>query len=159
MRKIKNFMCVAFLSLILFPQIAKSQSKDSIEMRKSSFFQNGQVLKAAEVVNIMKPYPDAFNEMKSAKSQLDAANVFSFIGGGLFGWSVGGWIGGGDFNWGLAGAGAGLMVVSIPFYTSYSKKAGSAVELYNQSINNSSHRPVKWEIGFTGTGLACVLHF
>lgn len=72
---------------------------------------------------------------------------------------MGGLLGGGDFNWGLAGAGAGLMVVSIPLYTSYSKKAGSAVELYNQSINNSSHRPVKWEIEFTGTGLACVLRF
>lgn len=56
MRKIKNFIYVAFLSLMLFPQIAKSQSKDSIEMRKSLFFQNGQILKAAEVVNIMKPY-------------------------------------------------------------------------------------------------------
>jgi hypothetical protein len=136
-----------------------AQVSEMLAMRKSNIYRNNYLLKPSQVLKLMEPYPVPYQEMRSAKSNADAANVISFIGGGLIGWSLGGLIGGGDFNWGLAGAGAALCVVSVPFYTGYLKKAQSAIGLYNKNFTGAASIPQHWEFGLSGTGPVLLVRF
>ena len=56
----------------------------------------------------------------------------------MVGYPLGTAIAGGDTNWALAGIGAGLIGVSIPFSSATNKNARTAVELYNAEVETSS---------------------
>lgn len=98
------------------------------------FFQNGQKLRPGELLKITQINPEAYKEMKKAKSGFDVATIFGSIGGFLIGWPLGTALAGGDPNWALAGIGAGLVVVAIPFNSSYVKHAKNSVRIYNAGL-------------------------
>jgi hypothetical protein len=128
---IKNLL----LTFLLITTTATFAQEGQIEIQKVfggiKLVQGGVVLKPKQVLGIMESNPAAFAEFKKAKSNNDAAQVIGFIGGALVGWPLGSALGGGDPNWALAGAGAGLILISIPMSSGYKKHATKAVELYN----------------------------
>ena len=90
-----------------------------IEMEKVfggyKYTQNGNIMRMNDLVKIMESNQQAFNFMKKAQSNNIMAAIFSGAGGFLVGWPVGTALGGGDPNWTLAGVGAGLIGIAIPF--------------------------------------------
>ena len=106
-----------------------------IQMQKSfwgtKFISDGKVLKPREVLVLLESNPEAYQEFKKAKTNLAVANVFGFIGGAMIGWPLGAAAGGGEVQWGVVGAGAGVALLSIPFNSSYNKRAKRAIDLYN----------------------------
>lgn len=123
------------------------------------FLQNGKVLKPRQLLDLTESNPEAFKEMKVAKSNFDVGYVFSFAGGALVGWTLGTALGGGDPNWAVAGVGAGLIGVSIPFSSAYSKHAKNAIRIYNDGLNHTGMNKVDFKFGIAGNGLALRLAF
>ena len=97
--------------------------------------------------------------MKIAKSNYDIGTVFGFAGGFLVGWPLGTALGGGEPNWTLAGIGAGLIVVSIPFSTSYTKHAKKAVGIYNTGLSQTGLRKIDFNLGLTCNGIGIKMTF
>jgi hypothetical protein len=125
--------------LLLFTILAhlvSAQTPPRIEIVEGNFgirFEmNGKKLNPRQMKNAMSDYPKASAEMKIAKRNYNLANVFSFPGGYLIGYPIGMHLGGGEANWRLLGAGAGLVVISFPFYDRYKKHAIEAVKIYNK---------------------------
>lgn len=124
------------LLFTILTQLVSAQIPPRIEIVEGSFgirFEmNGKRLNPRQLKNAMSDYPKAIAEMKIAKRNYSLANVFSFPGGYLIGYPIGMRLGGGEANWRLLGAGAGLVVLSFPFYDRYKKHAIEAVKNYNE---------------------------
>ncbi len=127
--------------LILFMTVLSSfgQNKsDSIEIKKTFgtvYIQKGKLLTPRNLLNITQSNPEAYQLMKIANANNDVGFIFGFVGGLLVGWQLGTAIGGGSTDATTLGVGAGLILVSIPFSTGYTKHAKHAVRIYNSGLN------------------------
>jgi hypothetical protein len=113
--------------------------RDTIKVQKDLgriYIYEGKKLKPKQMLAIMKPNPAAYNEMKRAKTNYDVGSVFGFAGGFLVGWSIGSLISTGEVDWRVAGAGAGLIGVSIPFSIGQAKHTKKAVRLFNDGTKS-----------------------
>lgn len=137
---------------------------DSVSMKKVfggyQFYQGEKRLNMNQLVNMMKPNNQAYQQIKSAQSTYTLSTIIGGVGGFMVGWPIGTALGGGDPNWTMAGIGAGLIVVSIPISQSFNKKAKQAVETYNSGLQTSSF----WDknelkLSLTGNGLGLTLNF
>ena len=156
-----TLMLIGLLLLSAISVFGQSQS-DSIQTKKSLgtvFIQHGRRLTPGQLLEITKINTDAYNEMKIAKSNYAIGTVFGFAGGFLVGWTVGTAVGGGEPNWALAGIGAGLIVVSIPFSTSYTKHAKKAVEIYNNALSQTGSRKIDFSLALTYNGIGINITF
>jgi hypothetical protein len=154
----KNKLLIT-LAFLLLPFIQLMAQNQPIEQRKSAFYLENRVLKPKNMLELMKDNPAALEEMKKAKGNSDAASVFAFLGGGLIGWTLGGLIGPEPPTWGLAAAGAGLILVALPFSSTYVKRATKAKEIYNSSLNQSGYYPVKMNLGLSDHGFGLTMKF
>jgi hypothetical protein len=139
----------------------QSQS-DSIQIKRNFgtvFIQNGKKLTPKKLLDITKSNSEAYKEMKIAKSNFDIGTVIGVCGGILVGFPIGTALGGGEPNWALAGVGAGLIVISIPFTTSYTKHAKKAVGIYNNGGSLTGFRKINFDLGITSNGLGIKMVF
>ncbi len=99
----------------------------------------------------------AYRLVRSSKAPATVATVLGVAGGFMIGWPLGTAIAGGSPNWALAGAGAGLVAISIPFGISSNKKVVKAVNTYNAAAGNSTsclQYDLKLQLTNNGVGLA-----
>lgn len=99
------------------------------------YTQNGNTLSTGELKTQMNTNEESARLMKKAQVNNTFATIFGAAGGALIGYPVGTAIGGGDANWTLAGVGAGLVAVAIPFSSSANKRSKEAVDIYNYRLN------------------------
>lgn len=147
-------LCSVFTFFVI--EVFAQQKIDTIAMRQSlgvTFQMHGRMLKPRQLLSHTKPYDEAYALMRKAKTNYDVASVFSFAGGFLIGWPIGTAIGGGEPNWTLAGIGAGLVVISIPFSSAYGKHAKHAVRIYNRGQKASDEDDVGMDLGWTSQGM------
>lgn len=153
-----------FIGILLLAAIAVfgQSTSDTIEIRYGFgpvFVQNNRKLTPKELMEITYSDPEAFNEMIIAKRNADASSVFGGIGGFMVGWPIGTAIGGGEPNWAMAAIGGGLIIISIPFSTGYSKHAKRAVKIYNNDIKQAATSKVDFNMGFTCDGIGLRITF
>ncbi len=156
MKKLILCILITFVALSLFSQYPT----DSILVKKrlgTVFQQNGKNLTPRQLITITQLNQEAYTEMRIAKRNYDFGYILGFAGGFMVGWPIGTSLGGGDPNWALAAIGAGLIVVSIPFSSAYSKHAKNAVRIYNNSLKTSYLLKPEFRIDLTysGIGLKC----
>lgn len=151
--------------IILFTLLTVSiTNAQKIEMNKVfggyEFRQNDKTLLLKDMQEIMKENTEAFALIQSAKTNQTWAMVLGTAGGALVGFPIGTAIGGGDPEWALAGAGAALIVASIPIVKGFNRKTKKAVELYNDAISSTSYkfRP-SFNLEFRGTNLGISMNF
>ncbi|KAA3438391.1 hypothetical protein [Rufibacter hautae] len=157
----KKALLICFMFLVYAPLFAQSAA-DTIEVKKGfspAFKYNGENLNLNQLLEITKSNPEAYKEMKIAKGKATMANVLGYAGGFLLGYPVGTAIGGGKPNWGLAGVGAGIIALALPFNASLTKHAQNAARIYNNGPTQTSLKPVDVKLGFTGNGLGLNLLF
>ncbi|WP_247235057.1 hypothetical protein [Telluribacter sp. SYSU D00476] len=151
-------------SLILFHSgsgFAQIQ-KDSIEVRKkggTKFLLNGNPLTPKQLLQLTSNNPAAYQHMKRARSNQGVASVIAYAGGFLVGWQLGSMIGAGTPNWTMAGVGAGLIGVSIPFSSAYTKHAKEAVALYNSNLYAATPPKVDFRMGLSLNQVSLKLSF
>ena len=109
-----------------------------------------------QVLNIVEENPEAYAELKRAKSNYSAAGVLGFSGGILIALPIINAIVGGSPEWGLAAGGAALVLASIPFTTAFRVHTMQALELYNGKFKTSRLKP---ELQFYGTGARLTIRF
>jgi len=124
------------------------------------FLQDGKLLNVKNMQEIMKDNQEALALITSAKSNQNWALVLGTAGGALIGYPIGTAIGGGDPQWALAGAGAALLVATIPIAKGFNKKATKAVELYNSGITSTTyHFNPEFNLTINGLGLGFTMSF
>ena len=151
------------LLLILFSQGLRAQDylSDSITTPNKGhiFYQKGQWLGTKQLLELTKPYPEAYSEMLKAKADKDAATIIGLIGGFMVGWPIGAALAGGDPNWTIALIGGGAVLVSIPISNGYRKHALEATEIYNREAFKQASRKNTWEFRAGSQGIGLLLRF
>ena len=158
MKKMTFFL---ILSLSIIHSYGQNHS-DEIEIKKGMgtvFRQNGKNLTPKQLLAITQINEEAYQEMKIAKTNYDAGSVIGFAGGFLVGWPLGTAIAGGEPNWTLAGIGAGLIAIGIPFNAAYSKRARNAVSIYNSGLKPEAPDQLAFKLAFTRDGIGIRLTF
>jgi hypothetical protein len=153
---------IMLCAFILIGTSVLAQSQDSISVEKrwgTVFTQNGKVLKPRQLLEITHVNPEAYQVMQQAKKNYDAGAVIGFIGGFMVGYPCGSAIAGGDPEWALAGVGAGLIALSIPFSTAYVKHTKRAVAIYNGSLVTEKKEVAMVHFGVTSNGIGLKVAF
>lgn len=159
MRKI-TYLFIGMLLLNL--NLLRAQEDGKIEIKQNFgviFIQNGKTLNPKQLLEITKSIPDAYHEMKIAKSNYTTANTLSFTGGFIVGWQLGNVLMQKEVNYYLFGLGGGLIGVSLLVSQSYSKHAKKAVEIYNNSLTQINTKNINIQLGLTSSGLGIIMNF
>ena len=157
----KRVIIIAVALISCFNFYSQNQT-DSIQVVKklgTVFQQNGKTLNIAQIESITSVNPQAAKEMKIAKSNYTFSTIFGGIGGGLIGYPIGTAIGGGEPNWTLAGIGAGIALLSIPFSIGSAKHTKNAVQIYNKGLQHSSLPNMEVRFGSTQNGVGVRITF
>ena len=139
----KSFL-LSFGILIFFfnTSFAQTSNSDSISIKKVlggyQFSQNGQIFKMRDLKRALIKNQEAYYQFEDAQPNYIATCIFSFTGGFLIGYPIGVAIRGDKANWAMAGIGAGLIGLSIPFTIKLNKQLKSAVETYNHNLKNGT---------------------
>lgn len=163
---IQRIFILLGLAVFSFTPCFGQSEADTIAVEKKfggyRFSQDGKVLTLNQLSNILKSNPQAYQEMKTAKSSYAAAMVISYAGGFLVGWPIGTALGGGEANWTLAAIGAGLIAVSIPISQGFNKRARQAVDTFNggQLPNKSLEKGAgQLNVSLNGNGAGLIFRF
>jgi hypothetical protein len=113
------------------------------------------VLGINQVMQILKNNPQAYAEIKKAKTNMNFSSVLGFAGGVLIGLPLGTALAGGDPEWGLAAGGAGLILASLPLNKAFQNHTLKALEIYNGHPGSR----VKSQFRFTGNAVQWVIRF
>lgn len=148
MKKAYLFL-LTFFFLVTLEGFSQSDTITITKKSGTTFRQNGIKLTPRHLLEITKYNAEAYQEMKIAKSNHDIGSVFGFTGGFLVGYPMGTALSGGKPNWVLAGVGAGLMLISIPFEVGYVKHAKNAVNLYNSGLKQIGQNKTDIKLQFT----------
>ena len=151
-----------YILLFFFFSLSGQNKPDSIVVKKAFgtvFQQNGRNLNPRQLLDITQVNQEAFSEMKIAKRNSDLSNVLGFPGAFMLGWQLGTASAGGEANWSLAGIGAGLMIISIPFTIAFTKHAKNAVHFFNDGLNYSYFTKPDLKIGMARNGIGIQLNF
>jgi hypothetical protein len=157
MKKLLLLILLVSVSSILTAQ----NQTDSIEISRQFgivFSQNGMKLTPKQLFDITGSNDQTSHELKVAKTNYTFATIFSCAGGFLIGWPLGTAIGGGKPDWALAGIGAGLVLVALPFNSAYIKHIKKAVGIYNDGLHKSGLKGVniRMELNCYGAGVKIV---
>ncbi len=161
-----NKVILLFVFTVLY-SVSHAQVGDTITIQhdgSTRFFMDGKILTLKDVHRIAAVDRNTKALIKQSKANFDAAQVFGFIGGGLIGWPLGAAAGGGEPAWELAGIGAGLILVAIPFNSAANRHGRAAARAYNefvrgQALTDTTRRPLHYELAFTPTGVGLRLSF
>ncbi len=137
---------------------------DSITVKKRFggyvFYQDDKMLNMRQLIKIMEPNELAYKEIKSARSANTIAMIFSYTGGFLIGYPLGTMLGGEEPNWTIAGIGAGLVAIAIPFGIKSNNHAKNAVDFYNRGLETGSFQDnYEFNLVLTGNGIGITLLF
>lgn len=110
-----------------------------------------------QVKLILKDVPEAYQEFKAARAKNSIAGGLGFAGGILVALPLVTALAGGEPEWIYAGIGGGLILLSIPFLTSYRGHAFNAIDLYNKKHSASA----RWQTNFyfNGSQVGLTLRF
>jgi hypothetical protein len=154
----KNILFTILATVVLCSSISAQKIEVKNSWGTNICSMDGKKLKMSELVDLMKENTNSFELVNKAKKNYTVSSIFGAAGGALVGWPIGSSLGGGDPNWSLAGIGAGLIAISIPFNNKYNKNIKNAVENYNTNLESNSYSKfqpkLKLKSTFNGIGIA-----
>ena len=159
----KNLLLfIAMLCLIATTAIAQN---DTITREKKGvgkvYMQNGRILSMRMLERSLQGNDEATRELKKGKTNVAVASGLSFAGGFVIGYEPGTALGSGKpIDLAVIGAGAGFVVIAIPFTQAGQKHIKNAVGMYNRSKRKTAmHFDPDFKLAFTGTGLGLRIGF
>ncbi len=112
-----------------------------------------------DLVAITQNNSAAYAEIKKARTSNTIGSVIGGIGGFLVGYTLGTAIAGKNPNWAVAGVGAGLIGVSVPFAISTGKRVKNGVHIYNSSLRSTSSRNIQLRGYLAAGGVGLRINF
>ena len=91
------------------------------------------ILTMRQVGELLYDTPEAYNELKAARTNYSVAGAFGFAGGLLMAVPLISVIAGGDPEWALMAGGAALVATSIPFSKAFHRRSDRALDIYNKT--------------------------
>lgn len=154
------------LALVLFASLLHqvcAQSLDEIIVQKRglafTYYQNGRQLKNNELLHLLDNNPEAKKELKKAHRNMMPARALSYTGGLILAYPISAHIGGGVPSWSMAGIGAGLLFLSLPFTGAVMKREHQAIYVYNGGLQYVSKPKVNMEFGYEQKGATLKVSF
>ncbi len=160
----KSILSILIIICLVSSFSSAQSNSDSIATKKIfggyQFSQNNQALTIKQLGSVLQANPEASKLFQKAKPNATAATIFALAGGALVGWPVGTAIGGGKPSWELAGIGAGLIVISIPFSAGFNKNAKAAVATFNQGTRTSAlQRRTEFKLALAANSVGLTIKF
>ncbi|MCR9182181.1 MAG: hypothetical protein NXH73_04580 [Flavobacteriaceae bacterium] len=162
--KSKTFF-VLFLFFGISPVISQAQDKDQSLIVTQNFwhgvrvYQEENQLSLRKTQELMASVPLALEEIKKARTNGVFSMVFGGLGGAFVGYPIGREIGGGDPEWIMAGIGAGLIAISIPFESAKFKRTKNAAALYNEHKGYAHKSNMNINFQVSGNSMGLVIGF
>jgi hypothetical protein len=157
-----------FLLLVLFTVSVFTGNAQDSSMKITSkkvfggyvYKQNDKFLSGKQLVELMKNNTEALQLINSANTSKTWAMILGGAGGALVGFPIGTAIGGGDAKWELAGAGAALLLITIPISNSYNKKSKKAVDIYNSGFSSTAYKfNPSFDLNLKGNNIGLTMTF
>ena len=124
-----------------------------ISIQGNKYYQNETRIASYNIKQIVKSNSEAFTFIKSAKRRKTWAQLCAGTGAFMIGGQLGRNLTNQRFLWSVAGAGAGLIVVSVPLFISSKNKTHDAVETFNSGLDKTSNiHEIKPELKLASTG-------
>ena len=124
---------------------------------------NESVIREYRTEHLAKLYSigsEEFNLLKSAKPYGTLANVFSVVGGGLVGWSVGGYLNDREISWTPAYIGVGFVGIAIIFAITENSYISESIDVYIKNYNsNLSEISIQFQEDFSFTSVGISIRF
>jgi hypothetical protein len=108
--------------------IAKQRSFGNVQFTRDTL-----ILTMRQVGELLYDTPDAYNELKVARTNYSVGAAFGFAGGLLMAVPLISVIAGGDPEWALMAGGAALVATSIPFNRAFHRRSDRALDIYNKT--------------------------
>ena len=140
-----------------------TQTPDSIfyikESSGYSYHHKGKLIYYKNIKALLSLNPNAYKSLKKFKDNKMIGSVFAFAGGFMVGCTLGAIVSGKDPQWYLAGAGAFLIVLSIPTSIGARKNLHKAIDIYNSGLQKTSMIKKEIIFGFNNEGLGICFKF
>jgi hypothetical protein len=105
-----------------------------------SYEQRGAPLDQSDMVEKLGERPATKADIDAARTYATIGMIFGAVGGALIGWPIGAAAAGERKPpWVLAGVGAGVVAVSIPFSIGASGRVSDAVKAHNNSLKPANN--------------------
>ncbi len=153
---------IIWLLILQYTFLSGQVISDTIAIQegfKTIYVQNGEALSIKQLLSITKAYPDAQDLLQTSRTSRQLSTIFGAAGGLLVGWSILTSFTSGEPNWGIIGAGAGLIVLAVPFSISSSQDVSKAVRIYNEKTRRILKRPIELGLGLSQNGFGIVMSF
>ncbi|MEX0996333.1 MAG: hypothetical protein WDZ45_04750 [Flavobacteriaceae bacterium] len=154
-----------FLVFGISSETAQAQEQDQSLIVTQNFWHGVRVhqgenrLSLRKTQELMASVPLALEEIKKARTNEVFSRIFGVLGGAFVGYPIGREIGGGDPEWILAGIGAGLIAISIPFESAKFKRTKNAAALYNEHKGYATKSNVNLNLQVSGNSMGLVIGF
>lgn len=147
------FLLILLLSTSIFAQEKDSTLQFDEETKK--VYQGDRKMSMDNLFQIMRPYPETFRFIESARDNKFYANVFYVLGSIPLGFTLGYFLPANKFLWQPFVAGAALVGIAIPFHVKYLRQTRRAVDSYNNRNVQSFRHPneINCSFGFTQHGV------
>ncbi len=153
--------------IYIFSQIANLQSKGVplIERRTvmllDHYYILGEPVPLRDVIKLMKPYNDAYKEIKGSRRWSFFLGLTAGIGLGIGAGELISAEGKEGFSFWEAGIGPGIFLLAVPLSIKADRKADKAIDLYNtrQSMLGKKNYSLKLGLAIEEKGLGLKLKF
>lgn len=131
---------ILLLSCLVHQVSAQRQGEILVQQKGLGFayYLEGRQISKNELLHVLDSHPDSNKELKIGHRNKMPAAIMRYAGGILLSYMVGTQIAGGTPNWTIAGIGAGLQVLSLPFSGAAMKREQKAVHRYNTGFRQAS---------------------
>jgi len=135
---------ILLLLFVMLSLVSKAQNNDTdtIAIKKkmlgADFDYKGKNLSLIKLEDVCKPYPDAMEELTSAKRNNNPSLILTLVGAVLIGYTGFKLITGDDPHWYFAAGGAVLIGATIPLYRGTRNHSINAARIFNYEIR---HKP------------------
>lgn len=144
----KYLLILLFLS---FTTIYFSQESDTLlrfDTGNKRVYLGDHKMNMNELFKVMRPYPETFKLIESARDGLFYANIFYTLGSIPVGYTIGYFLPSNEFKWKPFVVGLGLIGIGIPFNVKYVKNTRRAVDSFNNRKNTSLKFQNKLDFSF-----------
>jgi hypothetical protein len=114
-------------------------------------------LSTKQVAMVLMHNPEAYREFKLARRNSATSSVLGFVGAALIAVPLVTAVAGGQPEWIVAAGGAGLLLASVPFSSSFKGHANNAIDIYNSKLNSEAR--LKSTLYLTGSSASIILKF
>lgn len=129
---------------------------------KNKYYKGVWNISKEKAYGMLRENGEAYNLVITGEKLQKTGSAIAFAGGALIGFTLGSALGGAeDPKWYIAGIGGGMVLLSLPIYSTGKKKVQMGVEVYNETLKTAYIQQNRFidEVSIVGTDTGIGLRF